>query len=371
MSLLQHSAAETSNAKEKKGQDPTNYVGFANLPNQVHRKSVKKGFEFTLMVVGESGLGKSTLVDSLFLTNLYDQQHVPNALERIKKTVDVKTSTIEIEEKGVRLKLTVVDTPGFGDAVNSEKSWDTIVNYVNKQYDAYLSDESGLNRRNIVDTRVHCCLYFINPIGHGLKPLDIIVMKALHDKVNIVPVIAKADTLTKKEVKRLKERVLREIDANQIQIYQFPEADEEDDDAEFIQINKELKDGIPFAVIGSNHVFEVNGRKVRGRTYPWGIVDIENSEHCDFTMLRNMLIRTHMQDLKDVTQDIHYENFRAQKLAGGKFNPAKMLKTEDRRKRQSGIQDERDILLMEKEAELRKMQDMLAKMQREMTQQGK
>lgn len=29
------------------------YVGFANLPNQVHRKSVKKGFEFTLMVVGE------------------------------------------------------------------------------------------------------------------------------------------------------------------------------------------------------------------------------------------------------------------------------------------------------------------------------
>lgn len=29
------------------------YVGFANLPNQVFRKSVKKGFEFTIMVVGE------------------------------------------------------------------------------------------------------------------------------------------------------------------------------------------------------------------------------------------------------------------------------------------------------------------------------
>ncbi len=29
------------------------YVGFANLPNQVHRKFVKKGFEFTLMVLGE------------------------------------------------------------------------------------------------------------------------------------------------------------------------------------------------------------------------------------------------------------------------------------------------------------------------------
>ncbi len=29
------------------------YVGFANFPNQVYRKAIKKGFEFTLMVVGE------------------------------------------------------------------------------------------------------------------------------------------------------------------------------------------------------------------------------------------------------------------------------------------------------------------------------
>lgn len=32
-------------------------------------------------------------------------------------------------------------------------------------------------------------------------------MKQLHNKVNIVPVIAKADVLTKKEIQRLKERV--------------------------------------------------------------------------------------------------------------------------------------------------------------------
>jgi septin 7 len=31
----------------------TGFVGFANLPNQWHRKSVRKGFNFNVMVVGK------------------------------------------------------------------------------------------------------------------------------------------------------------------------------------------------------------------------------------------------------------------------------------------------------------------------------
>ena len=34
-------------------QEVEGYVGFANLPNQVYRRSVKNGFDFTLMVVGK------------------------------------------------------------------------------------------------------------------------------------------------------------------------------------------------------------------------------------------------------------------------------------------------------------------------------
>ena len=50
-------------------QEDDEVIGFASLPEQVHRKALKRGFDFTLMVVGESGLGKSTLVQSLFLNN--------------------------------------------------------------------------------------------------------------------------------------------------------------------------------------------------------------------------------------------------------------------------------------------------------------
>lgn len=47
-SLLQH----TRPMPPTKSKVLDGYVGFANLPNQVYRKAVKKGFEFTLMVVG-------------------------------------------------------------------------------------------------------------------------------------------------------------------------------------------------------------------------------------------------------------------------------------------------------------------------------
>ncbi|XP_030664560.1 septin-4-like isoform X2 [Nomascus leucogenys] len=100
-------------------EDDKEYVGFATLPNQVHRKSVKKGFDFTLMVAGESGLGKSTLVNSLFLTDLYRDRKLLGAEERIMQTVEITKHAVDIEEKGVRLRLTIVDTPGFGDAVNN------------------------------------------------------------------------------------------------------------------------------------------------------------------------------------------------------------------------------------------------------------
>lgn len=39
--------------------------------------------------------------------------------ERIKQTVEITKRTVDIEEKGVKLKLTIVDTPGVGDAVNN------------------------------------------------------------------------------------------------------------------------------------------------------------------------------------------------------------------------------------------------------------
>ena len=42
------------------------------------------------------------------------------------------------------------------------------------------------------------------------------------------------------------------------------------------------KGAIPFAVIGSTNSYEVGGSMVRGRQYPWGVVEVDNEQHCDF-----------------------------------------------------------------------------------------
>lgn len=109
------------------------YIGFATLPEQVHRKSVKRGFDFTLMVVGETGLGKSTVINSLFLGDLYKDRKVPPVNERVERTTSIEKKSMEIEEKGVRLRLTIIDTPGFGDNINGEESWRLCINYIDEQ----------------------------------------------------------------------------------------------------------------------------------------------------------------------------------------------------------------------------------------------
>ncbi|XP_018568823.1 septin-7-like [Anoplophora glabripennis] len=309
--------------KEGSKVEQTSYVGFANLPNQVYWKAAHKGFEFTLMLVGASGLGKSTLMNSLFLTDIYNSVTYPGPTIRSKKTVSVETTTVKLKEGGVNLTLTLVDTPGFGDAINNSLSWIPITEYVEKKYEDFFVAESKVNRKPILDQRIHCCLYFIQPTGHGLKQLDIECMKRLSDKVNIIPVIAKADTLTPEECFTFKKQILQDVEANNIKIYKFPDLSEED---EGFELNKSLKEKVPFAVAGSNTTIEVNGKTVRGRKYSWGVIDIENLEHCDFIALRKMMISTHLQDLKDTTNNTLYENYRYRKLSNLKYNGTDVIK---------------------------------------------
>uniref|UniRef100_A0A8C7P232 Septin n=1 Tax=Oncorhynchus mykiss TaxID=8022 RepID=A0A8C7P232_ONCMY len=278
------------------------HVGFDSLPDQLVSKSVTQGFCFNILCVGETGIGKSTLMNTLFNTMFENEEasHYQNG-------VCMRPRTYDLQESNVHLKLTIVDTVGCG----AECFYKPIVDYIDTQFENYLQEELKIKRSlfNYHDGRIHICLYFIAPTGHSLKSLDLVTMKKLDSKVNIIPIIAKADTISKSELHKFKIKIMSELVSNGVQIYQFPT----DDDA-VTEINSSMNAHLPFAVVGSIEEVKVGNKTVRARQYPWGVVQVENESHCDFVKLREMLIRVNMEDLREQTHARHYELYRRCKL---------------------------------------------------------
>lgn len=64
---------------------------------------------------------------------------------------------------------------------------------------------------------------------------------------------------------------MKEIGQHKIKIYDFPESTGEE--GEGADASKALRGRVPFAVVGANTVIEQDGRRIRGRKYPWGIAE--------------------------------------------------------------------------------------------------
>ena len=308
------------------------YVGFANLPKQWHRKSIKNGFTFNLLCVGSNGIGKTTLMKTLFNNddieaNLVDdheeelahddeeEEGHENRPQDQKYKVKINSYETVIEENGVKLNLNVVDTEGFGDFLNNdEESWNPIIKEIDSRFDQYLDAENKINRQSINDKRIHACLYFIEPTGHYLKPLDLRFMQLVHEKCNLIPVIAKSDILTDEEILNFKKAIMNQLIQSNIELFKPPIYS--NDDIENSRLSERLFTSLPYAVIGSNDLVEnYGGNQVRGRSYPWGVIEVDNDNHSDFNLLKNLLIKQFMEELKERTNKKLYENYRSCKLA--------------------------------------------------------
>ena len=150
----------------------------------------------------------------------------------------------------------------------------------------------------------------------SLRELDIELMKRLSPRVNVIPVIGKADSLTPAELAESKKLVMEDIEHYRIPVYNFP-YDVEEDDEDTVEENAELRGLMPFAIVGSEDVVDIGGRKVRARQYPWGVVEVDNPRHSDFLAIRSALLHSHLADLKEITIDFLYENYRTDKLSKG------------------------------------------------------
>ncbi|KAH0586191.1 hypothetical protein H2248_007450 [Termitomyces sp. 'cryptogamus'] len=218
---------------------------------------------FNLMVVGGKGTGKTSLLRLLLdtadisPTATIDQKA---ALDRFllastKPTQSIETACIEIcESRFDRVLFSVIDTPGLdfteGKELKLERQVNSVIKYVDAQYADTLNEESKVVRKNRGDQHIHACLYMIDPssmmstedhrgppsLEASASPPDLVpdtssgddtddeaetsltmstaeirVIHRLSSRTNILPVIARADSLTDEKLQAVKLAVRKDL----------------------------------------------------------------------------------------------------------------------------------------------------------------
>lgn len=275
-----------------------------------------------MIKIGQSGLGKSTFINTLFYCNLLESGTKKDH-DIVDKTTEIAHHKFELNEGAVNLILTLIDTPGFGDQINREEALYPIVDYIDAQYEKYreLENDATVRMADIPDTRVHSVLYFISPNCHQLKEIDLVFLKELSTRCNVIPIIGKSDTLTLEERQSLKQKISKQLRNFDIKVYPSAYCQ----DGEF---SDRYSTAIPFCVVGANAITtNSDGADTRLRRYQWGDVEIENQEHSDFVSLREMLMVNNLVDLMTTTHIIHYAGHRQRKIRV-KGRPVSVLKSD-------------------------------------------
>lgn len=73
---------------------------------------------FSFFIKGETGIGKSTLMNTLFNTTFENEE-----ASHYETKVQLRPQTYDLQESNVSLKLTIVHTVGFGDQINKEERY--------------------------------------------------------------------------------------------------------------------------------------------------------------------------------------------------------------------------------------------------------
>jgi len=336
------------------------------------RKIQQKGIQFCLLILGESGSGKYTFVNNLCGRNVFEEDDYILDAEQahLEPGFDVFSKQIQLrEDNATPINLDLLLVPGLGDNIDNSSIPDQINEYLDAQFELVFNEENRIKRQaKSVDTRPHLCLYFIRATSRGLREFDIMLMKTICTKVNLLPVISKADLLTPEELVLNKKLIQKDINDNAIKLFDFGDdrltdvmnfdncyslADSANSDLaialskafkdgkdEFKEINKKspslddavynddtkIADIVPFSLICSNEELvckeignkqdfkELNPMTYHIRRYRWGDILVEDFKSSDFIFLKNIILGSHLQDLKDYTHNCLYENYRSIKL---------------------------------------------------------
>ena len=112
------------------------------LSKQVQASLEKYGESITIMVVGETGVGKTTLLSNLLHTPVEWQGGRTRGIHQ--KTIALTLQGESGSDAGVPFEATLVDSPGWGDTLSLRKSFRVVTRHLDKAYAKTLGEEQRI-----------------------------------------------------------------------------------------------------------------------------------------------------------------------------------------------------------------------------------
>lgn len=319
---------------------------------------------------------------------------------------------VETEIDSERIGVTLWDSEGL-EANGVDLQLQNITTFVESKFEDTFNEESKVARApGFRDTHIHCVFLVLDPSRldaniaagqraneiNGVKDkansfvrgrversisgldenLDLNVLRALKGKTTVVPVIAKADTVTTAHMAHLKRAVWDSLKSNGLETLEAITQNDDDEGSDTSSespktnnFNERDEDGIKteadkFSVTSvlssssdSSSTFSASDfdlakpgkpskfspvrtpssptiptpppaeppalplsiispdpyeSDVIGRKFPWGMADPMNAEHCDFMKLKQTVFTDWRGDLREASRELWYETWRTSRL---------------------------------------------------------
>lgn len=353
----------------------------------------------SVLIIGTRGAGKTSFIEFLKTALALPPKKRTKSMGpeedaiRAQPTGNFIPQYVESEIDGERVGITLWDSEGLEKNV-VDLQLREMSTFVESKFEETFAEEMKVIRSpGVQDTHIHCAFILLDParldknitaakalssngngkyyssrmVGSLDEDLDLQVLRTLQGKTTVIPVIAKADTITTKHMQVLKKSVWDSLKKSNLdplevlgledeadsrpsstRIAEEPEEmedqnsedgtddDDDADDGEEILIqsqdspksrtskrhsvtsvrrsmNGEELDEIPYIPMSiiSPDIYEP---EVIGRKFPWGFADPNNEEHCDFVRLKEAVFSDWRAELREASRDQWYEGWRTSRL---------------------------------------------------------
>lgn len=358
----------------------------------------------SILVIGSRSAGKTSFLEFLKQSLALPPKKRSKKMEeeeqqhRIAPSGNFLPHYLETEIDGERVGLTIWDSEGLEKNVVDLQLREMSAFLESKFEETFAEEMKVVRSPGVQDTHIHAAFLVLDPArldrniasarnvalnghrngGHQGHParvggsldedLDLQVLRTLHGKTTVIPVISKADTITTKHMDILKKSVwdtIKKSNLDPMEALGLEDGNtsdsssrilEEDEDEQFDVLNREgtetpEDDDFPIqgrraSSPGSPNSKRLSSNSVRrhkaqeqaketeetpflplsiispdlyepgviGRQFPWGFADPYDENHCDFTRLKEAVFTEWRAELREASREQWYEGWRTSRL---------------------------------------------------------